>query len=99
VSWTKTNVVTRVEAGHAAQLTGDYRLHRHAWLRLGYAAGVDNFDNFSIDMIGDFRANTMAVGLRIPLVTLTTIGANYERQWRRDDVEIGRVTISLQQQF
>jgi YaiO family outer membrane protein len=99
VSWTETNAITGVTAGHSAQFTGDYRLHRHAWLRLGYAAGIDNFDNFSIDMIGDFRANTMAVGVRVPLVTLTTIGANYERQWRRDDVEIGRVTISLQQQF
>jgi YaiO family outer membrane protein len=97
VSWT--DVATGAEAGYSAQFTGDYRLHRRAWLRLGYAAGVDNFDNFSIDTIGNFRANAMAVGVRIPLVTLTTIGANYERQWRRDDVEMGRITISLQQQF
>jgi hypothetical protein len=68
------------------------------WLHVGYAAGVDNFDNFSIDQIGDFRANTLATGARIPLVTLTTIVANYERQ-RRNDAEMERFTVSLQQQF
>ena len=98
-SWTETSVVSDVKAGHSAQLAGDYRLRRRVWLHLGYAAGVDNFDNFSIDMIGDFRANTIAAGVQIPLPTLTTIFVNYARQWRRDDVEMGRVTVSLQQQF
>jgi YaiO family outer membrane protein len=98
-SWTETNFVSGVEAGYSAQLAGDYRVHRHVWLHVGYAAGVDNFDNFSIDQIGNFRANTLAAGARIPLVTLTTIVANYERQWRRDDAEMGRFTVSLQQQF
>ena len=98
-SWTETTAVSGSETGNSAHIEGDYRLYQRVWLHAGYAAGVENFENFSIDRIGDFRANTVSGGVRIPLQTLTTIVGNYERQWRRDNVDMGRVTLSLQQRF
>jgi YaiO family outer membrane protein len=99
MSWTDANIGAGVEIGHSAQIGGDYRVQRRVWLRAGYAAGVENFETFSVDQIGDFRANAIFGGIRIPLPTLTTIVGTYERQWRRADVDMGRVTVALQQRF
>ena len=99
MSWTDANIASGMEIGHSVQIAGDYRVHRRVWIHAGYGAGVENFENFSVDQIGDFRANTISGGVRIPLPTLTTIIGNYERQWRRADVDMGRITVSLQQRF
>jgi YaiO family outer membrane protein len=98
MSWTEISDLSG-DIGQSLHLAADYRLHYRLWLRGGYAAGVENFDNFSIDRVGDFRANALSGGVRIPLRTLTTIVGNYEHQWRRDDVSMGRATISLLQSF
>ena len=99
MSFTEIDDRSRSDIGHSLHLAADYRLYYRLWLHGGYAAGVENFDNFSIDRVGDFRANTLSGGLRIPLRTLTTIEGGYDHQWRRDDVSMGRATISLQQRF
>jgi len=98
-SVTETSSRTAVEIGHTAQLRGAYRLFRRLSLEAGYAAGVEDFENFSIDRIGNFRANTLSGGVRLDLATLTTVIARYDRQWRRNDVEMGRVNIAIQQRF
>ena len=99
MSWTEMNDQSAKDLGHSAHVTADYRLHYRLWIRGGYAAGVESFDTFSIDRIGDFRANTISGGVRIPLPTLTTILGTYERQWREQDATMGRFTVSLQQGF
>ena len=66
--------------------------------RPGYAAGVEDFENFSIDRVGDFRANTLSGGFRIDLPTLTAVVGNYERQWRTG-ADMNRFSLSLQQRF
>lgn len=99
MSFTETSTRPAVEIGHTAHLRGAYRLYPRIWLQAGYAAGVEDFENFSIDRVGDFRANTVSGGVRIELPTLTSVIGNYERQWRRGNLDLGRVTISLQQRF
>lgn len=99
LSWTEANTLTSVATGHSAHLKGAYRVYPRVWVQAAYAAGVEDFENFSIDRIGDFRANTLSGGLRIDLPTLTAIVGNYERQWRRGNLDMGRVTLSLVHSF
>jgi len=60
---------------------------------------VESFDTFSTDRLGEFRANTVSGGLRIDLPTLTSILGVYEFQWREQDVNMSRITISFAQRF
>lgn len=99
LSRTEANTLTSAEAGHSAHVRAAYQFYPRVSVHGAYAAGVEDFENFSIDRIGDFRANTLSGGLRIDLRTLTTAIAQYERQWRRGNVEMGRVTVSLHQRF
>lgn len=99
VSWTEAQTLTAVEAGHSAHLRAAYRLYPRVSVQAAYAAGVEDFENFSIDRIGDFRANTLSGGVRINLPTLTALVGAYERQWRRGNMDMGRVTVSLLQSF
>lgn len=99
LSWTESNAVPSGERGHSAHLHGGYRLYPRVSLQAGYAAGVEEFENFSIDRIGDFRANTASGGVRIDLATLTTLIGHYEHQWRKGGVDMGRLTVSLAQRF
>ena len=93
------NALASAEAGHSAHVRGEFRLRNRVWLHAGYAAGVEDFENFSIDRIGDFRANAVSGGARIDLPTLTSVVAGYEHQWRSGSVSMGRVTLALQQRF
>ncbi|MBI2188602.1 MAG: tetratricopeptide repeat protein [Acidobacteria bacterium] len=99
LSWTETSTRTHVAIGHTAQVRGAYRLLRRVSLEGGYAAGVEDFETFSIDRIGDFRANTVSGGVRLELPTLTAIVGGYERQWRRGSIDMGRATVAIQQRF
>ena len=69
------------------------------WARGGYVRGIENFENFSIDRVGDFRANTAMAALQILLPSLTSIVGSYDYQWRADDVRMGRASIALVQAF
>lgn len=99
VSWTETSATSRIQTGHTAQLRGTYRLMERLSLQGGYSAGVEDFDTFAIDRIGDFRARTVNGGVRLDLRTLTSVIAGYDRQWRRHNGEIGRVNVAVQQRF
>jgi YaiO family outer membrane protein len=83
--------------------TFDLRIARELtpriWARGGYVRGVENFDNFSVDRAGEFRANTATAALQILLPSLTSILGSYDYQWRADDVRMGRASIALVQAF
>ena len=99
LAWSETNALETGVSGHSLHLLGAYRLQPRVWLQAGYAAGVEDFENFSIDRVGDFRANTGSGGVRIDLPTLTSIVGNFERQQRRGDVNMNRFSLTLQQRF
>jgi len=92
------NRFTGTQGSHSLHLQGAYLLRPRVWLQAGYAAGVEDFENYSIDRVGDFRANTASGGFRIDLPTLTGIVGNYERQWRTG-ANMNRFSLSLQQRF
>ena len=99
LSFTDSSIVSE-EAGQSFHVRPIYRINPRVWLQGAYAAGVEDFENFSIDRVGDFRAQTLSGGIRFNFPLLTAIVANYERQfWRSDDVNVGRVTLSLLQRF
>ncbi|MDA1184375.1 MAG: hypothetical protein O2930_07000 [Acidobacteria bacterium] len=77
------------------------RVYPRISLQGGYASGVEDFDRFSIDRTGDFRAHTFSGGARVYLPTMTAIIGQYEYQTRSRDTkrDMGRVTVSLAQTF
>ncbi len=87
------------ERGQSVRLDGSYRFYPRLWLIGGYAGGVDRFDALSIDRVGDFRANSLTAGVRLPLASLSSLTGLYERSWRDDDFNMGRVTVSVGQSF
>jgi Tfp pilus assembly protein PilF len=85
--------------GYTTQLHGSYQVHPRMSIVGGYANGVEDFDNFSLDRTGAFHAHTGLVGAEIGLPSLTSVLVNYERQSRRGGVDMNRVTLSLAQRF
>jgi Flp pilus assembly protein TadD len=84
---TETVALTGVQ-GHTLDLRAAHELRPRIWLRGGFIRGVDNFDLFSVDQIGDFRAKTATVGVQLLLPSLTSIVANYDHQWRDNGVTL-----------
>ena len=99
LSWSESNTLSRVESGHSAHVRAAYLIHPRISVLAAYAAGVEDFENFSIDRIGNFRANTLSGGLRVDLPTLTALIANYERQWQSRNPDMGRVSVFFLQSF
>jgi hypothetical protein len=85
--------------GHSVQVKGAYQVHPRVWLNLGYAGGVEDFDNFSVDRIGDFRANTGSAGIRVDLPSLTSLVGTYEHQVRDAGVTLHRISVTFAQRF
>lgn len=85
--------------GHSAHVRGSYVVFPRITLSLGYARGVEDFDNFSRDRIGDFKAHTGSAGVQVDLPSLTAIVGTYEYQSRANDTEMQRLTVSLAQRF
>jgi hypothetical protein len=98
-SWTDATTLVGQESGHSLHLNGAYRVYPRVWLQGSYAAGVEDFENLSIDRIGDFHANTVGGGLRLDLPTLSSLVASYERQWRGTSPDMSRVSLGFQQRF
>lgn len=99
LSVTETSTLLSRENGHSGHVRGAYRLYPRLWVTAGYAGGVEDFENFSIDRIGDFRANTVSGGVRYELPSLTSLVGMYERQSQRGGIDVSRVTVSLAQRF
>lgn len=97
---TQTAVVGRTTGGQSLTLRGEYQWLRRLAIDARYAIGVDSFENFSIDQIGDFRATTVTLGGRIQAPSLLSISAAYQRQWRDDSVgNMHRFILALGQRF
>ena len=96
---TRDEVFVSRQAGHSLLARGAYRFRPRIWFTGGYAAGVEDFDTFSADQIGDFRANTLSGGARVDLASLTSVVGAYDYQWRSNSVRRGRFTLSLAQRF
>ncbi len=100
LSFTDIGTLVSMEAGQSLHVRPVYRITPRVALQGGYAVGVESFEDFSIDRIGDFRAQTLSGGIRFSLPMLTSIIVNYEKQfWRRDDVTVSRIALSLSQRF
>ena len=98
LSITESNTVAR-ESGHTLQVRAAYQYRPRLSIFGGVAAGVDDFDHFSIDRIGNFRATTASLGARYDLRTLTAVVGMYEQQSRRGGVDMSRLTLSIAQIF
>ena len=99
LSVTDTPMFTTTSMGNTAQVNGSYQVFPRVWVNLGYARGVEDFEHFSIDRIGPFRANTGSAGMRVDLPWLTSLVGTYERQQRQDDVAMQRFTLGFAQRF
>jgi hypothetical protein len=85
--------------GHTLDLRVAHEIVPRVWARGGYVRGVENFENFSVDRIGDFRANTADAGVQVLLKSLTSIVGSYDYQWRQNGVHMGRINVGLVQAF
>jgi YaiO family outer membrane protein len=99
LSVTDTPMFTTTSMGNTAQVNGSYELFPRVWVSLGYARGVEDFEHFSIDRIGAFRANTGSGGIRVELPWLTSLVGTYERQQREDDTVMQRISVGFAQRF
>jgi hypothetical protein len=96
---TKFGGSSSLEESGSGLVTAGYRLYPRVWVNAGYARGVESFDTFSPDRLGDFRADTVSGGVRVDLPSFTSIIGQYEFQSRQQDVDLHRVTISVGQRF
>ena len=87
--------------GHSAYVRAAVRVYPRLSIQGAFAIGVDDFDRFSIDRIGHFRADTFSGGVRLYLPTMTAVVAQYHYQTRRrgGKRDMGRATASLIQTF
>jgi YaiO family outer membrane protein len=99
LSLSESNTLPSRTAGHTLHVLGAYQLYPRLSITGGYKGGVDDFENFSIDRIGDFRANAFSVGARYELPSLTSLVGSYEHQRRERGVTMNRVTVALTQSF
>jgi hypothetical protein len=84
---------------HTLDLRAAHQIARRVWLRGDYIRGIENFDQFSIDHIGEFRARTAGGGIEFRFPSLTSLIANYDHQWRDNGVHMHRLNIYLAQAF
>ena len=95
---TDTATATGTEA-HTLDLRAAHEIAPRIWVRGGYIRGIENFDQFSVDHIGDFRANTATAAVQFLFPSLTSIVGSYDYQWRSNNVRMGRINVSLVQAF
>jgi len=95
---TDTSLSSAVES-NTVDLRAAHEILPRIWLRGGYIHGIENFDQFSIDHVGRFRANTGNAGVQFLLPSLTSILVDYDYQSREDDIKMQRLNIALVQAF
>ena len=62
-----------------------------------YAYGSEAFEDLTADRLGSLGTNTVALGLRLDLRSLTRITTTVEHQWRSNHTTVSRFGISLVQ--
>src|ERR1043166_1443624 len=96
---TTDTAVTSGIQGHTLDLRAAHEVAPRIWVRAGYIHGTENFEQFSIDHIGDFRANTVDGRVQFLLPSRTSIVGSYDYQWRDGGIRMGRVNVALVQAF
>jgi hypothetical protein len=84
---------------HTLDLRTAHEIAPRVWLRGGYIHGIENFDQFSIDHLGDFHADSGNAGVEFRFPSLTSILVNYDYQSRDGGVKMQRLNLSLLQAF
>ena len=64
-----------------------------------YAYGIESFEDLTADRLRSLGADTVALGLRIRLPSLTWLSTAWEHQWRSNDTRMDRLTVSIVQSF
>jgi hypothetical protein len=85
--------------GDTLQFRAEHEIRPRVWLHGVYSRGVENFDNFSSDRIGAFKANTGTAAVQVRFPTLTSLVGSYDYQRRPNGVTMNRFNIALVQSF
>jgi Tfp pilus assembly protein PilF len=87
----------RVSDDHSVSLRETARLWRRASVQAAFAHGIESFEDLTADRIGLLGARTIAGGMQFDVRSLTRITGTWQHQWRSNDTETNRVTLSLVQ--
>lgn len=86
------------EIGHTGHIRGTLQLQPRLAVNLGFARGVDDFDNLSIDRVGKFVATTGSAGVRYELRQMSVTGT-FEYQRPHAGRSMQRATVTLTRGF
>ena len=78
---------------------GTFRGWRRVSATLGYAYGIESFEDLTAERIENVNAHTIAATVQVRLPSLTSLAATWEHQWRPDDARLDRVTMVVVQGF
>lgn len=96
---TTTTAATSGVQGHSLHVRGAHEVRSRVWIHGAYMRGVENFETFSTDRIGDFKADTFGAAVQVMLPSLTSIVGGYDYQRRDGGGTMGRFNVSLVQSF
>jgi tetratricopeptide (TPR) repeat protein len=82
---------------HSVLLRGTWQAWRRVAVQGAYAYGIESFEDLTADRLGSLGTTTLAGGLRIDLRSVTRITTTWEHQWRSNDTQINRFTVSVVQ--
>jgi tetratricopeptide (TPR) repeat protein len=84
---------------HSVLLRETWRRWRRVGVNVAYAYGIEGFENLTADRLGSLGTTTIATGLQLRVPSLTSVATTWEHQWRSDDTQLDRVTLSIVQSF
>ena len=85
--------------GHTIDFRAAHEIKPRLWVRGGYVHGVDNFDLYTVDQIGNFKSTTVLGQAQYIFRTLTSIVGTVSHQTRDGGVHMNRFTLGLTQAF
>ena len=95
---TTTNAASGVQ-GNTVDVRAAHEIKPRFWIRGGYVAGVDNFELYTVDQIGKFKASTVLGQAQYIFPSLTSIVGTVSHQTRSGGVHMNRFTFGLTQAF
>jgi hypothetical protein len=84
---------------NSEMLRSHLRVRDGVWVDLGYARGVESFDEASPDRPGRFQAHTVLAGSRIDLSRQMAVNVNAERQARSTGLRVMQISVGIVQRF
>jgi YaiO family outer membrane protein len=93
------NATDESTGDHSLLLRETWRAWRRVGVNVAYSYGIESFEDLTADRLQGLGANTLALGLRIRLPSLTYLSTAWEHQWRSNDTRMDRVTVSVVQAF